>query len=136
MKPAVAPVVAPAVAIVSTSLLLAACVGYNVKDDGTKRARIDQTVEIADFALTPLEVLEDSRCPENVQCVWAGRLRLKARIDFGGKVTEPELALGEAWPIGGGTLEMTEAKPHPEQGRTIYPEDYRFGFTYTANAAK
>jgi hypothetical protein len=123
----------PAAAIVSASLLLAACVAYNVNEDGIKRARIDQTVKIADFELTPLEVLEDSRCAVDVQCVWAGRLRLKARIDFGGRAPEPELTLGEAQPIGGGMLELVEAKPHPEQGRTIYPEDYRFGFTYTPN---
>lgn len=124
----------PAVAIVSASLLLAACVAYNVKNDGTARARIGQTVKIANFELTPLEVAEDSRCPENVQCVWAGRLRLKARIAFGGKTAEQELTLGEAQPVGTGMLELVEARPHPEQGRTIYPEDYRFGFTYTPNA--
>lgn len=117
----------------SASLLLAACVAYSVNGDGTKRARIDQTVKIADFELTPLEVIEDSRCPSDVQCVWAGRLRLKARVDLRGKLTEPELTLGEARPVGNGTLELVEAKPHPAQGRTIYTEDYRFGFTYTPN---
>jgi hypothetical protein len=122
-----------AATIVSASLLLAGCVAYSVKDDGTKRARIDQTVKIAHFQLTPVEVIEDSRCPANVQCVWAGRLWLKARIDMGGKVTEPEFTLGEAQQVGAGMLELIEAKPHPEQGRTIYTEDYRFGFTYTPN---
>lgn len=125
----------PAAAIVSASLLLASCVSYNVKDNGTKRARIGQTVKIANLALTPLEVIEDSRCPTNVQCVWAGRLRLKARIDFGGRTSEPEFTLGEAQQAGAGTLKLVEAQPNPEQGRTIYPEDYRFGFTYTRNAA-
>lgn len=124
-----------AAAIVSSSLLLAACVAYKVNNDGTKRARIGQTVKIADFALTPLDVIEDSRCPANVQCVWAGRVRLKARIDFGRDATEPEFTLGEAQPAGAGMLELVEAEPHPEQGRTIYPEDYRFGFTYTPNPA-
>jgi hypothetical protein len=125
----------PALAIACANLLLAACVAYNVNGDGTKRARIGQTVRITDFELTPLKVIEDSRCPANVQCVWAGRLRLKAQLDFGGEVAEPEFTLGEAQPVGAGTLELVEAKPHPEQGRTIYPEDYRFGFTYTPNTA-
>jgi len=124
-----------AAAIVSASLLLTACVAYSVKDDGTSRARIGQTVEMAGIKLTPLEVIEDSRCPANVQCVWAGRLRLNARLDSGGKASELELTLGEAQPAGAGTLTLVEAKPSAEQGRTIYPEDYRFGFTYTANAA-
>lgn len=123
----------PVLAVVSASLVLAACVSYTVKNDGTARARIGQAVEIADFKLTPLEVIEDSRCPTNVRCVWAGRLRLKARINIGGKATEQELTLGEEQPVGTGTLKLVEAKPYPEQGRTIYPEDYRFGFTYAAN---
>ena len=122
-------------AILSASLLLTGCVGYNVRNDGTARARIGQTVKIADFQVTPLEVLEDSRCPANVQCVWAGRLRLKARLDFGVEAAEQELTLGEEQATGKGTLKLVEAKPHPEQGRTIYSEDYRFGFTYTAKKA-
>lgn len=125
----------PVAAIVSASLLLTGCVGYNVRNDGTARARIGQTVNIGDFQLTPLEVLEDSRCPANVQCVWAGRLRLKARLDFGAKAAEQELTLGEEQPAGKGILKLVEAKPHPEQGRTIYSEDYRFGFTYTPKKA-
>jgi hypothetical protein len=124
------------VAIVSLGLLLAACVAYNVKDDGTVRARLNQTVKVADFQLTPLEVIEDSRCPGDVQCVWAGRLRLKARIEFGGKAAEQDLTLGEEQSVGRGTLTLIEAMPHPEKGRTVYPEDYRFGFTYAANAGK
>jgi hypothetical protein len=121
--------------LVSAGLLLGGCVGYNVRTDGTTRARIGQTVRISNFQLTPLEVLEDSRCPANVQCVWAGRLRIKARMDVGTTTSEQELVLGQDVPAGRGTLQLVEARPHPDQGRTIYPEDYRFGFTYQTRKA-
>jgi hypothetical protein len=118
-------------------LALAACVAYNVDDrDGTDRVRLGETVAMSGFRLTPLEVVEDSRCPTGVQCVWAGRLRLRARIDFDDSTAERELTLGEAQPVGTGMLKLVEAQPHPQEGQTTYPEDYRFGFTYAPNIAK
>lgn len=118
----------------SIALLAAAltgCVQYNVADgDGVPRARIGQTVEIGDFELTPLAVLEDSRCPSDVQCVWAGQLRLSVRIDFDDSVGTRELTLGKAQHVGTGMLTLTEAEPYPKAGKPIYPEDYRFGFSY------
>lgn len=113
---------------------LASCVNYNrTEGDGMPRAKIGQAVKIADFDLTPLAVLEDSRCPSDVQCIWAGQLRLRVRIDFNDSVTTRELKLGEAQPVGTGMLALAEAEPHPVEGRTIYPEEYRFAFTYAPN---
>src|SRR3546814_5488884 len=36
-----------------------------------------------DLAVTPLEVIEDSRCPKDVQFVWQGRVMLRAKLDLG-----------------------------------------------------
>src|SRR3546814_14872369 len=36
-----------------------------------------------DLAVTPLAVIEDSRCPRDVQCVWQGRVMLRAQLDLG-----------------------------------------------------
>ena len=63
--------------------------------------------------------------------VW--RLRLRARIDFRDSVSTRELTLGEAQAVGAGMLTLIEAEPHPEKDKDIYPEDYRFGFAYTAD---
>lgn len=110
---------------------LPACVAYNVEDgDGTARARIGQAVTIGTFDATPFEVIEDSRCPTGVQCIWEGQLRLRVRIDFADSVTTRELTLGQAQAVGAGSLTLAEAEPHPAEGRTIYPEEYRFAFTY------
>lgn len=38
---------------------------------------LGETVEIDGILITFEKVLEDSRCPENVQCVWAGRARVE-----------------------------------------------------------
>lgn len=122
---------------IALSAALGGCVAYNVApNDGTIRARLGQTVSVANFELTPLEVIEDSRCPSNVQCIWAGRLRLRARIDFDASVTTRELTLGEAQMVGQGMLTLSEAAPYPAEGETIYPEDYRFAFTYAPHIAE
>ena len=37
--------------------------------------------------ITFLEVLEDSRCPKDVDCVWAGQARIKISIEEKGKAS-------------------------------------------------
>ena len=39
-------------------------------------ARIGETTRVGTLAVTPLRVVEDSRCPINARCIWAGRLIL------------------------------------------------------------
>jgi hypothetical protein len=113
---------------------LGGCVSYDLRHgDGVPRARIGQGVPVADFEVMPQQVLEDSRCPTGVQCIWAGQLRLRVRIDFADSVISRDLTLGEPQAVGAGMLTLTEANPHPEKDKTIYPEDYRFGFAYAAN---
>jgi hypothetical protein len=41
---------------------------------------LGETVEIDGILITFEKVLEDSRCPENVQCVWAGRARVEVIV--------------------------------------------------------
>src|SRR5215510_15315797 len=49
---------------------------------GVVAAGIGQTADLGDgLRLRPLEVLEDSRCPQNARCIWAGRLRLRVNVD-------------------------------------------------------
>jgi hypothetical protein len=116
---------------------LSACVNYNMTErDALPHAKLDQAVGIYDFDLTPLQVVEDSRCPTGVQCVWEGRVRLNVRIDYDDRVVMRELILGEAQPVGTGMLKLVEATPYPREGVTIYPEEYKFGFTYTPNIAQ
>lgn len=38
-----------------------------------------------------LELVEDSRCPEDVNCVWAGVARIKVRLSKNGKTADVEL---------------------------------------------
>ncbi|MBB4859002.1 hypothetical protein HNO88_002328 [Novosphingobium chloroacetimidivorans] len=97
--------------------------------DGLTRAALGQTVGVGGPKVTPLALLEDSRCPANVRCVWAGRVRLSVRVDLGSGSQVRELTLGAPVPVADGTLELVEVLPEKVAG-TIAPQDYRFGFRF------
>jgi hypothetical protein len=111
-------------------ILLAGCVTYHVHGDGVARAALGETAYVDGPKVTPLEVLEDSRCPAKVSCVWAGQVRLKVRVHLGARDEERELTLGKSAPVADGSLELVEVAPAPVAGERLDPHDYRFGFRF------
>lgn len=109
-------------------LLLAGCITYHVRGEPGFLA-LGQTARIGPVQVTPLSVLEDSRCPRGVQCVWAGRVRIDARVDR----VRRELVLGQAAVVSGGRLELVEVAPAKLADATIRPRDYRFRFMFTSS---
>src|SRR5690554_6743820 len=57
-----------------------------------------QTVVISGISIKFVEVLEDSRCPTDVECIWAGRARVKVSVSSNGKETEKILTFGALRP--------------------------------------
>lgn len=111
--------------ILTAALALAGCAHAGVPEDGLSRGRLGQTVAVGGPKVTALKVLEDSRCSANVRCVWAGRVRLRVRVDLGSGSHVRELTLGVPAPVADGTLELVEVRP--ERGRS---GAYRFGFRF------
>ena len=118
-------------ALLAALLALSSCVTYHTRDDGIARARIGETIAVSGHQITPLQMLEDSRCPQGVVCVWAGQVRISAtiRTDAGSEMRE--LTLNQPIEVTGGQLTMVEVYPDPRKDRTVYPEEYRFGFKLT-----
>lgn len=81
-----------------------------------------------DISITPLKIIEDSRCPANVNCIWAGRIIVKAKIAEGEVGKEYSFTEGEKLSTDFGEITMTEVTPVPLAGQQIKPEDYRFTF--------
>lgn len=122
--------------LVLTLLALGGCAYHasalTTHEDGLSRAVIGQTVAVGGPKVTPLTVIEDSRCPAKVACVWAGRVRISVRVDLGRGSENYELQQGTAIPVADGTLELVEvlpAKPAASKG-ALSPQDYRFGFRF------
>lgn len=89
-----------------------------------------QTVKIGDLTVTPQDVVEDSRCPINARCVWAGRLVVRTRIDGAGWRDTADLTLGKPFGTHGTVIALISGEPAPEAGagRETAKEDYRFTF--------
>ena len=97
--------------------------------DGVFVAAIGETADLGGgLTVRPIDVTEDSRCPLNVDCVWAGRLVLRADVSG----VERDLTLGEALETPHGTLTLAVVTPSPWQdwptAEIGAPPPYRFGF--------
>ena len=93
-------------------------------------AALGQRVAVGALVVTPQSVVEDSRCPINARCIWAGRLVVKTRIDGQGWRETADLTLGEPYETHGTALALTSGEPGREAGagKEIKPADYRFAF--------
>ncbi|MDP2687194.1 MAG: hypothetical protein Q8O62_08230 [Aequorivita sp.] len=57
-----------------------------------------ETVIVKGVSIKFLEVIEDSRCPKDVTCIWAGRAIVKVEVIANGKKEEKILTFGEIRP--------------------------------------
>jgi hypothetical protein len=81
---------------------------------GVVLAGLGETARLGDVTVRPIAVLKDSRCPQDVECVWAGRLRLSAVIS--GMAGISELTLGQRFALpGGGAILLVTGRPEPWQ---------------------
>lgn len=93
-------------------------------------AKLGQTVYVDGPRVTPLRVIEDSRCPMNARCVWAGRVVLRAKVQGGAWQREIDLTLGEPVQVADGALALVSVTPDRRTDLAIKPGDYRFAFTF------
>ena len=110
------------------ALTLAACA--TTPSQARPTARLGQVATIGNVRIRPLAVIEDSRCPINALCVWAGRLVVRADIRAGGRRQIVSLELGKPQQIAGGTLILTAAEPSKMAGTDTERRAYRFTFRF------
>ena len=97
---------------------------------GLRWARLGETVSVDGPTVTPLRLVEDSRCPQGVQCVWAGRVVVSATISTPTMKLTRDLTLGEPFQVADGTLVLAEVQPGPARDAGTASSDYRFGFKF------
>ena len=97
-----------------------------IRSDGL--AAIGQSTRVGGLVVTPQSVIEDSRCPINARCVWAGRLILKSRIDGAGWRETANLTLGVPYTTHGAGLALVSAEPGKMAGAIPSPPASLFGF--------
>lgn len=98
--------------------------------DRTAVMRIGETTQFAGTKVTVVKLLEDSRCPAEVNCVWAGRVKISLAIVRDGGTNMRELGSDTPIQALGGTLELLQTRPERRADRIIAPGDYRFTIRY------
>ncbi len=91
-------------------------------------ARYNEKVTALGVSITPLLVLEDSRCPSDAQCVTAGNIKLQTRIHSGATSTDQFLEIGKAYSTPTETITLTAVTPQPKMSQPIGSTMYRFTF--------
>jgi len=118
--------------MLTTTLLAAACVAPSteVPLDQDFEIALGKTVAIAGTAqqVTFTAVTEDSRCPTDVVCVWAGNARISLRVTAAG--TDSAIALNTGLEPRSATvsrfrLELRGLIPAPRAGTPATPDAYR-----------
>ncbi len=87
-----------------------------------------QKVSIQGVTLTPIEVAEDSRCPSDAQCIQAGTIKVRTRIESATSTTDKYLELGKAVTVGTDDITLTQVTPAPKIGQAIGSNLYRFTY--------
>ena len=112
------------------SLALGACAtlptAAPVRGDGL--AHLNEATRVGALVVTPRAVVEDSRCPINARCVWAGRAVVRSEVAGAGWRETLNLTLGERIITHGASLALTSVEPGKTAGAEAQPLDYRFGF--------
>lgn len=99
----------------------------------TFEVKLNETASKLGVKITPVEVVEESRCPIDVQCIQAGTVRVRASVTERGAPAEMAsdymFELNVPMTIGVDQITLVDVMPVPRSGTTIKPEDYRFTFS-------
>lgn len=111
------------------TLALASCATVPPAEAGPT-AGLGQTAYTNGLRVRPVEIVEDSRCPAAVQCVWAGRLIVRSEVMGASWRRTLDLELGKPRQVADGSLMLVSVQPAKRAGAAISPSAYRFTFDF------
>ncbi len=94
----------------------------------TLTTSMGQMVTGMHVSITPNKIVSDSRCPQSVQCIWAGTVEVKATSATEVSHGESTYKLGEPRTFGIYNITLTDVTPYPKEPGTIATSSYRFTF--------
>ncbi|MBM0103237.1 hypothetical protein JM946_00695 [Steroidobacter sp. S1-65] len=117
-------------------ILLATALVACRSDSAVRAASLDQEIELAPkqqavFAQQELQVefvrvVQDSRCPTDVTCVWAGEVEVEVSTRRDASEAVPHfIKAGEHAAVGGLRVTVVRVRPERVSTREISPEQYR-----------
>jgi putative hemolysin len=100
---------------------------------GTKEgttAVLNQKILNGGIYITPLQVVSDSRCPADVECIWAGEILIKVKLEKNGISKEIELKEGGTVTFEGNNISLASVNPKNKATSSTI-QDYQFTFKVT-----
>ncbi len=119
-----------AVTLALPALFFAACATVPTSAE-EQWVGIGQTVRSGLLTIRTNALIEDSRCPMNARCVWAGRVVVDVTVTQDGRTTRTNLILGEPRALATGSVMLDSVEPGRQTQITLTPADYRLHFTFT-----
>jgi len=116
------------------AITLAACASAGAP--ASRVASFDQEIQLAPgeqvvFGQQALQVefvrvVEDSRCPTDLTCVWAGEVKVQLSIRIGAAAAvQQEITAGQPTTVDGFRVDVVQVQPERISTREIAPEEYR-----------
>ena len=109
-------------------LALAACATLQPPANVGPTAALGQIATVDGVRIRPIELVEDSRCPALVRCVWAGRVVVRARMTGDGWTQIRDFELGVPQAVDRYRIALIQAEPQKAAPGPIDPPAYRFTF--------
>jgi hypothetical protein len=120
-----------AVNLLFLAMVLPLLTGCVAEDPFEGPVRLGQIASVNGPRVRADQVIEDSRCPVDAQCVWAGRLIVRVTVLGGGWSKQLDLTSGMPVNVADGSLTLVQATPprrSADQTNKILP--YRFTFSF------
>lgn len=120
--------------------------GLEAQETGLANLRPNELLSIGATSFKFKEVISDSRCPQDVTCIWAGEAKVLMEIYENGKLCGEEvitisgiaqtLTLLNKWFPNQDLLVMGSLQPYPKTGIAIAAGNYRLRLQVTPRDVK
>ncbi len=111
----------------------AQCPNSQIKQETT--ASLNQKILNGGVYITPLQVTSDSRCAPGVQCIWAGEILIKVKLEKGAVSKDVDIKEGGSVTFEGSTITLTSVIPENKTNPPTPQKDYQFVFKVVSAAS-
>ncbi len=117
------------------TLVFGSVSAVNAKDDAPIKVRVGKQKKFSRSKISVkfVSLIEDSRCPEGVNCVWAGNARIKVQISEGkdaGETFEMNTNLGaKGASFRGYAVNLVSLTPTPKADAKVSSDSYAAVFS-------
>ena len=102
--------------------------GTTTVDSLNHPVHLNEKITVGGITITPLEIIGDSRCPVDVQCIQAGTVTLKIQVEKGEAKEIKIVTLEKSTIFTDSRVTLKSVAPVTNSKKTIAAKDYQFMF--------